>query len=160
MYLYVHLRMHANTNVETYICIPLYVIIGGWGGESNREIVSFRSCVRASGRGEAKLRGRARDDVLCVARAPADPVTPSGRSRRLRAGLSRGLSRRLSRRLSRARPADASVPGCPAGCPVRPRGRLRAGLSRGLSRRLSGPLRAGVVPLVVPWDASCQFRAG
>ena len=24
--------------------------IGGWGGESNREIVSFRSCVRASER--------------------------------------------------------------------------------------------------------------
>ena len=37
-----------------------------------------RACVRASGRGEAKLRGRARDDVLCVARAPAGPVTPSG----------------------------------------------------------------------------------
>ena len=30
------------------------------GGESNREIVSFRSCVRASGRGEAKLRERVR----------------------------------------------------------------------------------------------------
>ena len=41
----------------------LYYIIGGWGGESfvtpNREIVSFRSCVRAK-RGEAKLRGRVR----------------------------------------------------------------------------------------------------
>ena len=31
-----------------------------FGGESNREIVSFRSCVRASGRGEAKLRERVR----------------------------------------------------------------------------------------------------
>lgn len=30
--------------------------LGGWAGESNREIVSFR----ASGRGEAKLGGRAR----------------------------------------------------------------------------------------------------
>ena len=31
--------------------IYIYVCIGGWGGESNREIVSFRSCVRA---GEAR----------------------------------------------------------------------------------------------------------
>ena len=31
---------------------PTYktLAIGGWGGESNREIVSFRSCVRASER--------------------------------------------------------------------------------------------------------------
>ena len=52
-------------------------IIGGWGGESNREIVSFRSCVRASGRGEAKLRGRARGDESPVARALTGPVTSS-----------------------------------------------------------------------------------
>ena len=48
-----------KTNVKT-TCF-----IGGWGGESfcetaNREIVSFRSCVRA---GEAKLRGRAREMI-------------------------------------------------------------------------------------------------
>ena len=30
---------------EYYMCI--YVYIGGWGAETNREIVSFRSCVRA-----------------------------------------------------------------------------------------------------------------
>ena len=37
-------------------------MIGGWGGESNREIVSFRSCVRAS--------ERARDQRFdCVGRA-------------------------------------------------------------------------------------------
>ena len=40
-----------------HICIYAYmhICIGGWG-KFNREIVSFRSCVRASGRGEAKLR--------------------------------------------------------------------------------------------------------
>ena len=93
-------------------------ILYSWrlGGQSNREIVSLRPCVRANGRGEAKLRGRARDDVLCVARAPADPVTSStARRGRLRAGLSRGLSRWLSRRLSRP---DGSAPGCPVDCPV------------------------------------------
>ena len=41
--------------------------IGGWGGESNREVVSFRSCVRAS--------ERARDQRFdCVARAVVRPV--------------------------------------------------------------------------------------
>ena len=33
-----------------YICVYIiYVYIGGWGGESNWEIVSFRSCVRMRG---------------------------------------------------------------------------------------------------------------
>ena len=30
-----------------YTYLSLYIYIGGWGGESNWEIVSFRSCVRA-----------------------------------------------------------------------------------------------------------------
>ncbi len=75
-------------------------MIGGWGGSPTGK--SFRF-VRASGRGEAKLRERAGGDVLCVARAPAGAVKPST-----------------------ARPA---APGW-------------------------------VVPPVVPWDASCQCRAG
>ena len=43
--------------------VYIYICIGGWGSESNREIVfvSFvRACVRAGGRGEAKLRAGAR----------------------------------------------------------------------------------------------------
>ena len=56
-------------------------------GESNREIVSFRSCVRASGRGEAKLRGRARGDEVWEARAWRDQLTPPG------PGPGRGSSR-------------------------------------------------------------------
>ena len=37
---------------STSICIIsqyiyIYIYIGGWGAETNREIVSFRSCVRA-----------------------------------------------------------------------------------------------------------------
>ena len=43
--------------------VPVGKYIGGWGSESNREIVfvSFvRACVRAGGRGEAKLCGRVR----------------------------------------------------------------------------------------------------
>ena len=35
--------------------------IGGWGDESNQQIVPFRLCVQA---GEAKLRGRARGDAV------------------------------------------------------------------------------------------------
>ena len=35
------------------------------GDGSNREIVSFRSCVRASGRGEAKLRAGVRRCASC-----------------------------------------------------------------------------------------------
>ena len=43
------------------MCLSIHMInIGGWGSLSNREIVSFRSCVRASGRGEAKLCALAR----------------------------------------------------------------------------------------------------
>ena len=87
--------------------------VGGVIQPGNR----FVSFVRASGRGEAKLRERAGGDVLCVARAQAGPVTSSST----------------------------------------PSTSLRAGLSRWLSRRL---FRAGVVPLVVPWDLSCQSRAG
>ena len=30
-----------------YIHVYIYMYIGGWGAETNREIVSFRSCVRA-----------------------------------------------------------------------------------------------------------------
>ena len=41
----------------------------------------FVSFVRASGRGEAKLRGRAGGSMLCVARAPAGPVTCSAARR-------------------------------------------------------------------------------
>ena len=42
--------MHMQPYISLYI--PMYPYIGGWGGESNREIVSFRfvrSCVRARG---------------------------------------------------------------------------------------------------------------
>ena len=38
--------------IYVYIYIYIYIYIGGWGGESNREIVSFRvvrACVRARG---------------------------------------------------------------------------------------------------------------
>ena len=50
----IHMGSHGGSEVKVDV-VDIY--IGGWGGESNREIVSF---VRASGRGEAKLRGRAR----------------------------------------------------------------------------------------------------
>ena len=100
--------------------------VGGAVQPGNR----FVSFVRASGRGEAKLRERARGDVVCVAGAPAGPVTSSlRRSGPFLAGLSRrlsrllflaGLSRRLScllllaglsRRLSRGMPRVSVVPG-------------------------------------------------
>ena len=29
------------------MALYVYVYIGGWGGESKREIISFRACVRA-----------------------------------------------------------------------------------------------------------------
>ena len=52
-------------NIYIYIYIYAYIhILDVVGGESNREIVSFRSCLRASGRGEAKLLGRARGDSM------------------------------------------------------------------------------------------------
>ena len=50
--------------------------VGGAVQPGNR----FVSFVRASGQGEARLRGRAGGDVLCVARAPAGPVTCYARS--------------------------------------------------------------------------------
>ena len=68
-----------------------FMYIGGWGGESartpNREIVSFRSCVRASERRaseRAKLRER---DVVPGARARRGSVS------RFRVGSVLGLSR-------------------------------------------------------------------
>ena len=41
------------THFDNILTHLVNILIGGWGGESNREIVSFRSFVRA---GEAKLR--------------------------------------------------------------------------------------------------------
>ena len=35
--------------MDVCICICICICIGGWGGESNWEIVSFRSCVRTRG---------------------------------------------------------------------------------------------------------------
>ena len=72
--------------------------------------------MRASGRGEAKLRERAGGDVLCVAGAPEGPESPAVRSGPFLAGLSRRLSRLLflaglSRRLSRGMPRVSVVPG-------------------------------------------------
>ena len=74
----------------------------------------FVSFVRASGRGEAKLRGRAGDDEFCVARAPAGQLT------------------------SRPRPTGRSWLGCHGGCHDNPAVVMttrpfRAGLSRRLS---------------------------
>ena len=59
-------RMYICMHIYIYIYISnifICVYIGGWDCESNREIVfvSFvRACVRAGGRGEAKLCGRVR----------------------------------------------------------------------------------------------------
>ena len=55
-------------------------------GEAVQPGNRFVSSVRASGRGEAKLRGRARDDEGCVARAPAGQKYTSDRPP-LRAGV-------------------------------------------------------------------------
>ena len=108
--------------------------VGGQVQPGNR----FVSFVRASGRSEAKLRERAGGDVVCVARAPAGPVTCS--SVRLRAGIVPPVAPSVV-------PRAVRVPGLPR------LGRSVPGLSRRmfrwLSRRLSGPLRAGVVPPVV-----------
>ena len=92
--------------------------VGGVVQPGNR----FVSFVRASGRGEAKLRGRARGDESPVARAPAGPVRSAVRPGRSWPGC----------------PACCPV-GCPAGCPA---------------------VACWVVPSVVPWDVSCQLRAG
>ena len=74
--------------------------IGGWGGESfvtpNREIVSFRSCVRAcerARRGEAKL---------CASERRFDPVA------------------RAKRGQESADPVPSHVTAMPGSCPVRP----------------------------------------
>ena len=40
-----HICVYCHTLVNVYVYI--YIYIGGWGAETNREIVSFRSCVRA-----------------------------------------------------------------------------------------------------------------
>ena len=109
------------------ILLHLLLEVGGAVQPGNR----FVSFVRASGRGGAKLRGRARGDVVCVARAPAGPMScetarpPAARS--LRGWLSRRLSRRLSCAPFRAGVVPPvvlsvvpprSVPGCPTGCPM------------------------------------------
>ena len=65
--------------------------VGGGGPvQPGNRFVSF---VRASGRREAKLRGRAGGHAVCVARAPLGPVTsyagPLAGRRRLRVGLGR-----------------------------------------------------------------------
>ena len=51
------------------------------GSETNREVVSFRSCVRASGRGEAKLRAGVRGCAsqwlgVSTAQSPARHAAP------------------------------------------------------------------------------------
>ena len=50
------------------VVLTVKVVIGGWGGESNREIVSFRSCVRVgeARRGEAAWEARAHRCQLAV----------------------------------------------------------------------------------------------
>ena len=50
--------------------------VGGVSQPRNRFVSFVRASERAR-RGEAKLRGRARGDVSCVARAPPDLVTNS-----------------------------------------------------------------------------------
>ena len=76
MYKYVRLCPHSlplslSLSLSLYIYIYIYIYISEVGGEEiappqpGNRFVSF---VRSSGRGEAKLRGRARDDVVCIAR--------------------------------------------------------------------------------------------
>ena len=55
--------MHINIMYMLDIMYMMYVLYRRLGGESNREIVSFR-CVRA---GEAKLRERVRASVSLLA---------------------------------------------------------------------------------------------
>ena len=61
--------------------------VGGVVQPGNR----FVSFVRASGRGEAKLRGRSRADVVCVPRAPTGQKLPPPARSWLLAGLFREL---------------------------------------------------------------------
>ena len=45
--LYIYIIFNVEYIQPIYIYIYIYIYVGGWGGESNWEIVSFRSCVRA-----------------------------------------------------------------------------------------------------------------
>ena len=67
---------HQQTVYAVYAVCAVYWRLGGQVSPAGKSF-RFVSFVRASGRGEAKLRGRAGGDVLCVARAPAGPVTSS-----------------------------------------------------------------------------------
>ena len=65
----IHMGSHGGSEVKVDV-VDIY--IGGWGGESNREIVSFRSCVRA---GEARRScvGE-REAMRCVKLGPGGTI--------------------------------------------------------------------------------------
>ena len=47
-HIYAYVRTcYTHTHIRTYIHTYIHTYIGGWEAETNREIVSFRSCLRA-----------------------------------------------------------------------------------------------------------------
>ena len=72
--------IHSDTLFQdSFLLTRSYV--GGWGGESNREIVSFRACVRARGGMPSEIKAKfsgLRFSLFCVFALGESSLFPCG----------------------------------------------------------------------------------
>ena len=80
IYIYIYIYIHNHPHIPLHIDAPtnIHIHIRSFGGQAGNRFVSF---VRASGRGEAKLRGRARGVSILVlglfwGKCPPAPAKP------------------------------------------------------------------------------------